>query len=61
MRKLGLNKVSRGLRVFVASTPGEPIAGEYGTIYAPPPYRIKTNALRTGGQQWIAEIEYIDR
>lgn len=36
MRKLGLNKVSRGLRVFVANTPGEPIAGEYGTIYAPP-------------------------
>lgn len=27
-------------------------AGEFGTIYTTP-YRIKTDALRTGGQQWI--------
>ena len=60
MRKLGLNVVSRGIRVFVASTPGEPIAGEYGTIYAPPPYRFKTDTLRTTGIQWIMIIEDID-
>ena len=57
MRKLGLNKVSRGLRVFVANTPGEPIAGEFGTIYAPPPYKFKTDALRTNGIQWIMICE----
>lgn len=36
MRNLGLSNVSRGWRVFCKDTPGEPIAGEFGTIYAPP-------------------------
>ena len=52
--------VSRGLRVFVASTQGEPIAGEYGTIYAPPPFNFKTDALRTNGIQWIMLTEDIE-
>jgi hypothetical protein len=60
MRKLGLNKVSRGLRVFVANTPGEPIAGEYGTIYVPMPFNFKTDALRTNGIQWIMLTEEIE-
>ena len=30
-------------------------AGEFGTIYAPP-YKIKTDALRTLGQQWILVV-----
>ncbi len=60
MRKLGLNIVSRGLRVFVASTPVEPIAGEYGTIYAPTPFNFKTDALRTNGIQWIMLTEDIE-
>ena len=55
-----MNKVSRGLRVFVANTPGEPIAGEYGTIYAPAPFDFKTDALRTKGIQWIMLTEEIE-
>lgn len=31
-------------------------AGEFGTIYTPP-HHVKTDALRTGGQQWIALCE----
>lgn len=31
-------------------------AGEFGTIYTTP-YRVKTDAMRTGGQQWIAICE----
>ncbi len=31
-------------------------AGEFGTIYAPP-YKNKTDALRTLGQQWILVVE----
>lgn len=60
MRNLGLSNVSRGWRVFCKDTPGEPIAGEFGTIYAPQPYLFKTDALRTTGIQWIATIEYIE-
>ena len=43
----------RGIRV---RTTADFPAGEFGTIYAPP-YKIKTDALRTSGQQWIVEVE----
>ena len=49
LQNLVLNINEKGMQV---RTTADFPAGEFGTIYTPP-YRIKTNALRTGGQQWI--------
>lgn len=60
MRKLEnlvLNINEKGMQV---RTTADFPAGEFGTIYTPP-HRIKTDALRTGGQQWIMVCEDLNR
>lgn len=55
MRKFEIKITDRGLQ---CRTDADYPDGTFGTIYTHP-YRIKTDALRTGGQQWIMECEKV--
>lgn len=56
MRKLENLVMTINDKVIQVRTNADFPAGEFGTIYTPP-HRIKTDSLRTGGQQWIAICE----
>lgn len=57
MRKLEIKIADRGLQ---CRTDADHPDGTFGTIYTPP-HRIKTDALRTGGQQWIMVCEILSK
>lgn len=54
LRTPAINETDRGWRVYNKARSDKPNIGEYGTMFVPP-YKVKTDTLRTCAYIWIVE------